>query len=141
MLRHSGAGHFLPGSGAAPRPFEEAVLSTAHDETELPATDAADYGRIQREEHFQQLKRSFRRFAFPVTVGFLAWYLLYVILSGWARGFMGQKLIGNINVAFVLGVLQFVSTFLITWLYERHMNRHVDPLAERIVRDHEELGR
>ncbi len=116
-------------------------MSTAHDQTGLPSPGADAYARIQGEDEFRQLKRSFRRFAFPVTVAFLSWYLLYVILSGWARGFMGQKLLGNINVALVFGVLQFVSTFLITWLYERHMNRRVDPLAERIVRDHEELGR
>ncbi len=116
-------------------------MSTAHDETGLPSQEADTYTRIQSEEQFQQLKSSFRRFAFPVTVAFLSWYLLYVILSGWARDFMGQRLIGNINVAFVFGVLQFVTTFLITWLYERHMNRHVDPLAARIVNEHEELGR
>ena len=123
-------------------------MSTAHDGTGAPPSPSPDaspssevYTRLQGEPDFQQLKGAFRRFAFPVTVGFLAWYLLYVILSGWARDFMGQQLIGNINVAFVLGVLQFVSTFLITWLYERYMNRNVDPLAARIVRDHEELGR
>ncbi len=116
-------------------------MSTAHDQTGLPSPGADAYARIQGEEQFRQLKRSFRRFAFPVTVAFLAWYLLYVVLSGWARDFMSYKLIGNINVAFVLGVLQFVTTFLITWLYERHMNRHVDPLAAQIVREHEELGR
>jgi uncharacterized membrane protein (DUF485 family) len=45
---------------------------------------------------------------------------------------MGQQLWGNINVAYVFGLLQFVSTFLIAWLYERHMNRNVDPLAESV---------
>ena len=37
-----------------------------------------------------------------------------------------------INVAYVFGLLQFVSTFLIAWLYERHMTRNVDPLARDI---------
>ncbi len=117
-------------------------MSTAQEGTGARPSPSSDvYTGLQQEPDFQRLKKSFRSFAFPVTVAFLAWYLLYVILSGWARDFMGVKLIGNINVAFVFGLLQFVSTFLITWLYERHMNRHVDPLAERIVRDHEELGR
>ncbi|HEU4947725.1 MAG TPA: DUF485 domain-containing protein [Kribbella sp.] len=86
----------------------------------------------QRSPEFQQLRRRFRSFVFPMTVAFLAWYLLYVIASGWARDFMGHKLVGNINVAYVFGLLQFVSTFLIAWLYERHMNKNVDPLAAKI---------
>ena len=86
----------------------------------------------QHSPEFQELRSQFRKFAFPMTLVFLSWYLLYVIASGWARDFMGQQLWGNINVAYVFGLLQFVSTFLIAWLYERHMNRNVDPLAERV---------
>ena len=86
----------------------------------------------QRSDDFCELRSRFRKFAFPMTLVFLAWYLLYVIASGWARDFMGQQLWGNINVAYVFGLLQFVSTFLIACLYERHMNRNVDPLAERV---------
>ncbi|MGH8940810.1 MAG: DUF485 domain-containing protein [Actinomycetes bacterium] len=90
---------------------------------------------VQQSEAFVRLRRKFRAFAFPMTVVFLSWYLLYVIASGWARGFMGHQLWGNINVAYVFGLLQFVSTFLIAWLYERYMNKNVDPLAEQIRHD------
>ena len=86
----------------------------------------------QRGEDFVALKKKFRGFVFPMTLVFLGWYLLYVIASGWARGFMGQKLLGHINVAYVFGLLQFVSTFLIAWLYERHMDNNVDPLAAQV---------
>jgi len=87
---------------------------------------------VQRSDDFVELKKRFRGFVFPMTAAFLGWYLLYVVASGWARDFMGQKLIGNINVAYVFGLLQFVSTFLIAWLYERHMDTKVDPIAARI---------
>jgi uncharacterized membrane protein (DUF485 family) len=93
----------------------------------------------QRSQDFIALRRTFRRFVFPMTLVFLGWYLLYVIASGWARGFMGQDLWGNINVAYVFGLLQFVSTFLIAYLYERHMDNKVDPIAAR-VRDDLERG-
>ncbi len=91
----------------------------------------------QRSDDFIELKKRFRGFVFPMTAVFLSWYLLYVVASGWARDFMGQKLIGNINVALLFGVLQFVSTFLIAWLYERHMDNKVDPVAARIRDDME----
>jgi uncharacterized membrane protein (DUF485 family) len=87
---------------------------------------------VARGEEFANLKRHFRRFVFPMTAVFLGWYLLYVIASGWARDFMGHELWGNINVAYVFGLLQFVSTFLIAWLYERYMIKNVDPLAAQI---------
>ncbi|WP_067899878.1 DUF485 domain-containing protein [Actinomadura chibensis] len=90
------------------------------------------YERFQSSAEFQDLRRRFRRFAFPMTAAFLAWYLLYVVMSGWARGFMGKELVGSINVALVFGLLQFVSTFLIAWLYARHADRSLDPAADRI---------
>ena len=90
---------------------------------------------VQNSEEFIHLRKVFRGFVFPMTVVFLAWYLLYVLASGWARDFMGTKVWGNINIAYIFGLLQFVSTFLIAWLYERHMDNKVDPLAERIRDD------
>jgi uncharacterized membrane protein (DUF485 family) len=67
-----------------------------------------------------------------MTAAFFLWYALYVILSAYARDFMGTKLVGNINVALVFGLLQFVSTFLIAWLYSRHADSKLDPIADRI---------
>jgi uncharacterized membrane protein (DUF485 family) len=81
---------------------------------------------------FVELRRRFRRFVYPATVGFLLWYLLYVVMSNWATDFMSQKVVGNINVALIFGILQFVSTFAIAWAYARYMNRQVDPLARQL---------
>lgn len=89
------------------------------------------YERFQSTTEFQDLRRRVRSFAFPMTAAFLAWYLLYVVLSGWARGFMGKEL-GPFNVALYFGLLQFVSTFGIAWLYSRRAARRLDPLAKQI---------
>ncbi|WP_420809116.1 DUF485 domain-containing protein [Amycolatopsis suaedae] len=94
-----------------------------------------DWEKIQSGPEFTQLRRRLRTFVFPMTVLFLGWYLLYVVLADYAHGFMSTKLIGNINVGLVFGLLQFVSTFLITWLYVRHANRKLDPVADRIRED------
>jgi uncharacterized membrane protein (DUF485 family) len=90
------------------------------------------YERVQQGPDFQELRRRFRAFAFPATAAFLAWYLLYVVLSGWARDFMGTKIVGFINIALIFGLLQFASTFLIAWQYSRHAERKLDPLADRL---------
>ncbi|MFD0066283.1 DUF485 domain-containing protein [Streptomyces sp. NPDC056690] len=86
----------------------------------------------QESAEFAELRHAHRSFAFPLTVAFIAWYLLYVLLSNYAGDFMGTKLFGNINVALVLGLAQFLTTFLIAWWYSRHAATKLDPRAEAI---------
>nr|WP_236751057.1 DUF485 domain-containing protein [Actinoalloteichus hymeniacidonis] len=92
---------------------------------------------MQASPEFGDLRRRLRNFVFPMTALFLGWYLLYVLLADYAHEFMSIKVIGNINVGLILGLLQFVSTFLITTLYVRFANRKLDPLADRIREDAE----
>lgn len=98
------------------------------------------YSAVANSEEFAGLRRALRRFVFPMAVAFFLWYALYVILSAYARGFMTVKLVGNINVALLFGLLQFVSTFLIAWYYSRHAERTLDPVADRIRADLENGG-
>jgi uncharacterized membrane protein (DUF485 family) len=91
-----------------------------------------EFTEVQESAEFGELRRAHRSFAFPLTVAFIAWYLLYVLLSNYAGDFMGTKLFGNINIALVFGVLQFVTTFLIAWWYSRHAATELDPKAEAI---------
>ncbi len=99
------------------------------------ATPTEKYLEVQASDEFAGLRRKLRNFVFPMTVAFFLWYALYVLLSAYARGFMSVKLIGNINVALLLGLLQFVSTFMIAWYYSRFAAKHVDPIADKIRAD------
>jgi uncharacterized membrane protein (DUF485 family) len=105
--------------------------------TETTPTDK--YLAVQKSEEFARLRSTLRGFVFPMTIAFFLWYALYVLLSAYARGFMDIKLIGNINVALLLGLLQFVSTFVIAWLYARFAAEKIDPLADKI-RDELDAG-
>lgn len=102
---------------------------TAIDPTELSAERALE---IQGSEEFQELRKTLRRFVFPMTAFFLVWYGLYVVLGAFAHDFMAIKLLGNINVGLVLGLGQFLTTFVITGLYVRFANRELDPRAAAI---------
>ena len=53
-------------------------------------------------------------------------------MSNWATGFMDTKIVGNINVALVFGLLQFVSTFAIAYVYSKHASKELDPVARRL---------
>ena len=103
--------------------------------TEVPSTSAEKYRTVQQSEEFGRLRHVVRSFVFPMTAAFFLWYALYVLLSAYARGFMSTKIVGNINVALILGLLQFVSTFLIAWYYSRYAAQKIDPLADKIRAD------
>jgi len=95
----------------------------------------AEFEHVQSSDEFVQLRRKFRNFAFPMTLVFVFWYFLYVLLSTYAVGFMSIPLIGYVNVGLAMGLAQFATTFGITWLYVRHANRHLDPLAAQLRDD------
>lgn len=94
--------------------------------------DGARHLAVAASPEFVALRRALRGFVFPLTAAFLVWYGLYVVLSAYARDFMGTKVIGNINVALIFGLLQFVSTFLIAWAYARYADRRLDPLVAQV---------
>ncbi len=105
--------------------------------TEIRGSDAA-YTRIAQTSEFAELRRRYRRFAFPATLAFMVWYITYVICNNWARDLMDTPVIGNINVAVVFGLLQFVSTFAIAFFYARHAGRALDPLATKLREEFEQ---
>ena len=108
------------------------MSTTERSQSEELPPDATKWREVQESADFAELRRRLRRFVFPMTGLFLVWYLVYVLLADYAHGFMSTKLFGNINVALVLGILQFVSTFVITMLYVRYANRKLDPQAQKI---------
>ncbi|MET7763867.1 DUF485 domain-containing protein [Streptomyces sp. NPDC005336] len=94
--------------------------------------DRPSYAEVQTSAEFGELRGAHRSFAFPLTIAFVSWYLLYVLLSNYADGFMDTKVAGNINVALVFGLAQFLTTFLIAWWYSRHAAAKIDPRAAAI---------
>lgn len=94
------------------------------------------YDQLQATPEFAELRRRYRGFVLPATVAFLSWYLLYVVLSNWAGGFMSTQVVGNINVALVFGLLQFVTTFGLAWYYAKFSAAKLDPLARQLEIDY-----
>ncbi len=107
-------------------------MSTVHDRSSTDAGGGASFAEVQATDEFQGLKRTLRRFVFPATALFLGWYLLYILLTAYARDFMSTKVFGEINVAYILGLLQFVSTFVIAFVYSRYAEKRFDPTADAI---------
>ena len=104
-------------------------MTTDHGPDQAARHDPV-YDELHARPEFTELRRLYRGFVFPATVAFLTWYLLYVVMSNWAHDFMSTKVVGNINVALVFGLLQFATTFLIAWLYARYSTAKLDQLAK-----------
>ncbi|MFJ6216305.1 DUF485 domain-containing protein [Streptomyces sp. NPDC092296] len=84
---------------------------------------------MQQSEGFQRIRSGYRGFVFPVSALFLAWYLLCLVAATTAPALMRHPVAGPLNVAWLLALLQFASTFLITWLYGRHARAKRDRAA------------
>ncbi len=110
------------------RPLPEVLqpASTKH----VPTPE--EFSAVAMSPEYIELRRRFTRFAFPMTAAFLIWYFAYVLLSVYARGFMATPIFGNVNLGILLGLLQFVTTFLITGLYIRHARKNLDPIAAKL---------
>jgi uncharacterized membrane protein (DUF485 family) len=113
-------------------PDHSAPVYETGEADRLPAHNHEVYNAIARESDFVELRRRYLSFAFPATIAFMAWYILYIVCNNWARDFMDTQVIGNINVALVFGLLQFVSTFAIAYFYARHASKSLDPLASKL---------
>jgi uncharacterized membrane protein (DUF485 family) len=104
---------------------------TDHPLRETPVR-GQEYLAAQASPEFQELRNKLRRFVFPMSAVFLIWYFAYVLLSVFATDFMAIKVWGDVNVGLLIGLGQFVSTFIITGLYVRFANRELDPRAEAL---------
>ncbi|MFB7030478.1 MULTISPECIES: DUF485 domain-containing protein [unclassified Streptomyces] len=105
------------------------------------ASAAEIYLEVQRSPAFQEVRRRYRRFVFPATLAFLAWYLAYVVAATAAPGLMGRPVAGAVNVAMVAGLGQFLTTFLLTWAYARHARLRRDRAALELRWDTQEMTR
>ncbi len=119
-----------------PPPLKPEVPLSTHDISE---ERAAAYIAVQNSQEFAELRRKFRKFVFPMTGLFLAWYFLYVLLASYATGFMNTKVVGQITWGLILGLGQFASTFAITMIYARWADRELDPAAAALA-EHMERG-
>ena len=119
-------------SAPPPQPGSSPDRGPAPDPGAAPFPTPEQFQAVQKSEEFGRLRSSFRSFAIPMTVAFLVWYFAYVLLSTYAEGLMSTPVLGNLNLGLLLGISQFLMTFLITWLYIRHANRNLDPIAEKL---------
>src|SRR3712207_7913900 len=97
-------------------------------------TPAVDWLAIEALPDFRELQARRRRFVVAATIFFLSWYVLFVLLAGYAEDFMGSEvLIDGLTVGYLLALTQFLMVWGLGWAYLRYSDRVLEPLRERVV--------
>jgi uncharacterized membrane protein (DUF485 family) len=92
-----------------------------------------DWEAIERSQEFQELVSKRRSFVVPATIFFLAYYMAFILLAGYAEDFMASSVYEGLTVGYTLALTQFVMVFALGIMYLRRADRDYDPLAERVV--------
>src|SRR5919199_1689655 len=90
-----------------------------------------DWERAERSPEFRELVAAKRRFVVPATVFFLAWYLGFILLAGYAEDFMGESVYQGLTVGYCLALTQFVMVFVLGLWSLKKSDNDFDPLAGR----------
>jgi uncharacterized membrane protein (DUF485 family) len=101
-----------------------------------------DWESIEHSPEFQELVHKRRSFVVPATIFFLAYYMGFILLCGYAEDFMAESVYQGLTVGYCLALTQFVMVFALGITYLRKADRDYDPLAQRVVdmAEHTEPG-
>ncbi|MEJ8279567.1 DUF485 domain-containing protein [Pseudonocardia spirodelae] len=91
---------------------------------------------VHADPRYRALRARRNRFVAVASVVFLAWYGLFVGLSAFAPSLTATPVLGSVNLGFLLGLSQFVSTLVIVGVYRRFAARELDPFVAQLREVH-----
>ena len=111
------------------------MAETTRPSAEAAATadPAVDWEAIEHSAEFQELVKRRRSFVVPATIFFLAYYMAFILLAGYAEDFMESRIYQGLTVGYTLALTQFLMVFVLGLMYLRKADREYDPLAQRVV--------
>jgi uncharacterized membrane protein (DUF485 family) len=93
---------------------------------------ASNWTAIERADDFRHLVHQKRNFIIPATIFFLVYYFGFLVLVGYFPSIVETNIIGNINIAYLFALSQFIVAWIIVYLYVRQANGF-DKLVSAIV--------
>jgi uncharacterized membrane protein (DUF485 family) len=91
---------------------------------------------VETDPLLAELSGRHRRLVWPLVALFLTWYLLLMLLAGYLPRLLSHPVGGHVNLAYLLALSQFPTTFLVAWGYSRQARRRLDPLTARLRAEH-----
>src|SRR5258708_3342073 len=92
-------------------------MSVAPESTPQPTATQVECARIAASKQFQDLLAVKRMFIVPAFISFLLTSFGFAVLVGYAPKLASTKVIGTVNVAYLLALAQFVLGWTIAGLY------------------------
>ena len=86
---------------------------------------------LEQTEEFRELVRRRFRFVLPASIFFLVYYFLLPLGNGLAPDFMKTKVFGQVNIAYLFALSEFVMAWVLAYLYPK-ANTVFDVLAAKV---------
>lgn len=67
----------------------------------------------------------------PMTIAFMVGYIGLTVLAGFAKGAMGLKVAGALNLGFALIIVNYLLSWALAIIYVRVANNVFDPMARK----------
>ena len=113
-------------------PLGRSGAKPAHEQTAQEDRDMAAWDQVAAMSEFRQLVAAKMRFIVPATIFFLVFYLLLPLLVGLAPDLMKTKVVGQINLAYLFALSQFLMAWILAFVYLRQA-AVFDGMGERII--------
>jgi uncharacterized membrane protein (DUF485 family) len=81
------------------------------------------------------------RYLVPMTIIFMVSYIGLTALAGFAKDLIGTKVVGSLNLGFVLIALNYLLSWLLAIVYGRVAADRFDPLAAKAAMQTRESGK
>ena len=94
--------------------------------------EVQDAERMDVPPELAELDRRHRRLVWPLTACYLGYYLLLIVLAGYAPGLMRTRIAGGLTFAYVFALSQFAMVGVAAYAYVRLARAEIDPLVERV---------
>src|SRR5579864_1764970 len=95
-------------------------------------TSQTEWDRLANTQEFKDLMATKKVFIVPAFIFFVVYYFALPVLVGYAPQFMSIKVIGEVNLAYLFALSQFLVAWVIAGLYVKAAN-DFDRLAKDIL--------
>jgi uncharacterized membrane protein (DUF485 family) len=99
---------------------------------EPAAGEEVHWEGLEQTPEFRELVRRRFRFVLPATIFFLVYYFLLPLGNGLAPGLMKTRVFGEVNIAYLFALSEFVMAWVLAYLYIRKANTVFDSLAAKV---------
>jgi uncharacterized membrane protein (DUF485 family) len=95
------------------------IVSSAKSKSDVrhDQKTSIDWQKIASSSDFRELIREKRNFILPATIFFLVYYFGFLVFVGYFPEVAETNVIGNINIAYLSAISEFVMAWALVFLY------------------------